>query len=444
MISALARFVDALRAEGVVVSPAETLDAGRALDLVGLEEKRAVHAALKATLVKDRRAAEVFDRLFQRFFAPPVFPRREQRPGAGEGEPSNRRNQGGGIPPPDADRKPKAPDNATEGQSPRRRAEPGKGVKPPAPAPDKRRRDRALRNDRRQSEIPSRAQASRPKPGSARAEDPTHRILAARMSTDEERRIAHEVPRLIEALRLGLGRRLVRASSGRPWVRRALRESVATGGVPFTIPMRAPKPRRTRVVVLADVSFSTARAAGLFLWMAASFLKLGRNTRTLLFVDRPVDATEAIRRWAARAGAALPASQTAPSRRPRPGESIAPHGVSFADMIDTLPDLNPHAPSDYGTAFHALLTSPKRPRGRNTVLVILGDARTNRFDPLPWTLEELSRGCRAVIWLASEPRPKWGSEDSVLPLYLPWIDLVVEATDLAGLAHGLTELIRRL
>ena len=128
----------------------------------------------------------------------------------------------------------------------------------------------------------------------------------------------------------------------------------------------------------------------------------------------------------------------------RPGDGIGVRGVSFADVVLGLRDLNLAAPSDYGTAFHALTTSRLRPRGRDTVLVILGDGRTNRFDPLPWTLAELARGCRGVLWLVPEPRSRWGTADSALPAYLPSVDLVVEATDLAGLADGLSELVRRL
>ncbi len=81
MIEALARFVEALRAEDLAVSPAEIVDAGRALDLVGLERRAEVRRALSATLAKDRQATLVFDRLFDRFFAPPVF----QGQGTGEG-----------------------------------------------------------------------------------------------------------------------------------------------------------------------------------------------------------------------------------------------------------------------------------------------------------------------------------------------------------------------
>ena len=420
MIGALVRFVDALRAERVAVSPAEILDAGRALDLVGLERRSDVRAALKATLAKDRRAAEAFDRVFDRFFAVPLSPASGQRRGrvAGFGEPARGGESERGV-----SKKPKA------GSEPRKRGGELAQMLERARHPGER-RDGKLRRVKLRA-VPR------------EAADPTVRELARSMTTAEEREIAREVPRVVAALKLGVARRTMRARSGRPWLRRVLRENLAHGGVPFVIPFRAPKRKRVRVVLLVDVSFSVARAAGFFLLMASSFLALGRKSRVLAFVDRPVDATDAVRRWTARTSPPRNAPR-APRRGPRPGEGILSRGVSFADLLDGLKDLNLDAPSDYGTAFHALRTSRLRPRGRDTVLVILGDGRTNRFDPLPWALDELQRGCRAVLWLVPEPRSRWGTADSRLPDYLPSVDLVVETTDLAGLARGLAELVKRL
>ena len=39
-----------------------------------------------------------------------------------------------------------------------------------------------------------------------------------------------------------------------------------------------------------------------------------------------------------------------------------------------------------------------------------------------------------MLWLVPEPRSRWGTADSALPAYLESVDLVVEATDLDGLA----------
>ena len=77
---------------------------------------------------------------------------------------------------------------------------------------------------------------------------------------------------------------------------------------------------------------------------------------------------------------------------------------------------------------------------RDAVLVVLGDARTNRFDPLPWAFEEIASRARRVLWLVPEPRARWGTGDSALPRYLPFCDVAVEARDLEGLAHGVREM----
>jgi len=425
MIEALARFIDALRAEDLSVSPAEIVDAGRALDLVGLERRADVRRALSATLAKDHQAALVFDRIFDRFFAPPVFPAR----GTGEGR------------------------VAAAGERPR----PGDGERP---APSRAKPKDRVKAQGNASFTPKRPGAelkeilkhgrlrrAKLRPSGEETRDPAHRDLARRMTTEEEREVAREIPRIVHALKLRVSRRLARARAGRPWLRQALRDNLKHGGVPFVIPYRAPKRKNTRVVLLVDVSFSVASASGLFLLMAAEFVELGRRARVLAFVDRPVDATAAVLSWARGSHRSLGAREAAPKSRrrgARPGDGILSQDVSFADILDGLKDLNLEAPSDYGTAFHALSVSRLRPRGRDTVLVVLGDGRTNRFDPLPFALEDLSRGCRAVLWLVPESRSRWGTADSALPHYLASVDLVVEATDLHGLSRGLGELLRRL
>ena len=204
------------------------------------------------------------------------------------------------------------------------------------------------------------------------------------------------------------------------------------------LPVRRPRLRRPRVVLLVDVSWSAARATAYFLWMASSFLRLGRRARVLFFVDRPVDATAAVARWANKPTTRVPAGGK------QPGSGISPRGQSFADLLTGIPGLHPQAPSDYGRALHALLTGNLRPRGRDTILVVLGDARTNRYPPLPFALEELRRECAAVLWLVPEPEVRWGTADSALPEYLPHVDVVVPATDLEGLAEGLRAVLRRL
>jgi uncharacterized protein with von Willebrand factor type A (vWA) domain len=444
MIAGIGRFVEALREEGLQASPAELLDAVRAVEQVGVEDRARFRAALRATLAKGRRPAAIFDRVFDRWYVPPAL-------GGAEGK---RKRTGGG----DAIKPSPARGSV--------RAEPRQS-RPRREEPSERARGRGEPGDEVQElrrVLRSASEGRRPATGRLRAArldtddaahrggarsspdpDPLRRDLTLRMTSEDERRIAREVPRLIEQLRLRRGRRQRRARRGTLWPRRAWRENLSRGGVPFVLPYRRPKPRRTRIVLLVDVSWSVARSAGLFLWMASEFLRFGRNARVLLFVDRPVDATDALRRWTGRSAPAGRGGEAGRgSRRPGPGDGIRPGTESFAELLQSVPDLDPGGRSDYGRALHALRSGKLLPGGRDTVLLVLGDARTNRFDPLPWALEEIAARTRAILWLVPEHRGRWGTGDSALGRYLPFIDTVVEARNLAGLARGVGELVRRL
>jgi hypothetical protein len=447
MIEGLGRFVAELRREGVDSSPAELVDAWRALERVGLEDRSRFRAALRATLAKAARQVEVFERVFDRFFIRPALGPGDRRGARGGGAGAGRerkardlRDSRAGRPsrePPEHGRRPGHPRQSAPRPSPEAsRQELARWIRFGAVAGTRGRRGRLRRI------------VLEPEPAVARAASRDHlrRDLTLRMTTAEEQELAREIPRLIAEIRLRGGRRRRPATRGRLWLRQVYRQSLGRGGVPFVLPFRRPRPRRARVVLLVDVSHSVARVAGFFLWLAAEFLRLDRRTRVLLFVDRPVDATRAVGDWMLGRvwGDSGPGGAPRDRRRPRAGDGLRPGGASFAELLRSLPSLNLDAPSDYGRALHRLLGPDLRPRGRDTILVVLGDGRTNRFDPLGWTMEEVARETRAVVWLVPEPRERWGRGDSALLSYLPSIDTLVESWNLRGLARGLRELLGRL
>lgn len=75
-------FVRAMRAAGVRISVAEGLDAGRALESAGINDRAIVRAALSATLVKEYRDQETFNEMFPQYFGFDQPPAMEQ-PGSG-------------------------------------------------------------------------------------------------------------------------------------------------------------------------------------------------------------------------------------------------------------------------------------------------------------------------------------------------------------------------
>jgi hypothetical protein len=69
MESTLTDFVRVLRNAEIRVSPAETMDAARALELVGYADRERVRLVLAATLAKTIDDKTLFDECFERFFA---------------------------------------------------------------------------------------------------------------------------------------------------------------------------------------------------------------------------------------------------------------------------------------------------------------------------------------------------------------------------------------
>ncbi|MBL8259323.1 MAG: VWA domain-containing protein, partial [Candidatus Competibacteraceae bacterium] len=68
MDAAINRFVFLLKQRGARISPAESLDAMRALARVALHERDTVRAVLRCTLIKDVRDLSMFEELFEQFF----------------------------------------------------------------------------------------------------------------------------------------------------------------------------------------------------------------------------------------------------------------------------------------------------------------------------------------------------------------------------------------
>jgi len=87
MEHSLTRFVRVLRNAEVRVSPAETLDAARALEIAGYEDREHIRAVLSATLAKTVDEKAIFDECFDRYFSWHA-PQNEQSEGSDGDEPA--------------------------------------------------------------------------------------------------------------------------------------------------------------------------------------------------------------------------------------------------------------------------------------------------------------------------------------------------------------------
>jgi uncharacterized protein with von Willebrand factor type A (vWA) domain len=217
------------------------------------------------------------------------------------------------------------------------------------------------------------------------------------------RELAAELSR---RLRTRWSRRSAGAARGRLDLRRTIRRALSRGGVPIELLLRAPRPGKADLLALVDLSYSTATAADFLLALLAPARRFFRHVTLLAYVDRP-----------------CPVSFE--------GGHVVPH--------EPL-DLN--ARSDFGGVLKLLQERYDVQLGRNTVLLVLGDARNNRRPPRADLLHRLHRRVRRVIWLNPESPERWNSGDSVMASYARHCDAVLGAWSPRTLGAALDELAR--
>jgi uncharacterized protein with von Willebrand factor type A (vWA) domain len=76
---------------------------------------------------------------------------------------------------------------------------------------------------------------------------------------------------------------------------------------------------------------------------------------------------------------------------------------------------------------------------RNTLVLVLGDARNNRRPPRQDLLARIREKVKKLVWLNPEPRERWNTGDSVIGLYTPVCDLVLGCESLRELLSALKQ-----
>ncbi|ALG84342.1 MadC family VWA domain-containing protein [Gordonia phthalatica] len=208
--------------------------------------------------------------------------------------------------------------------------------------------------------------------------------------------------RLVQRMR-GAPRRVPRETdTGRLDLRSTMRAAVATDGVPVHLWRRRSVPGPVRLLVMVDVSLSVRPVAGFILRLAQTLHRFGDRCEVIAFVDRPVLVTTALR------------SSTS-------GDALA--SVLAADGLDLA------ATSDYGRVWTETLASFGDLVSRRTSVLVVGDARSNAFDPRVDLFADLARRAYRVAWLTPEPSRYWGQTGCALDEYADHCAGVVSARD---------------
>jgi len=423
----LTSLVGALRAHGMRIGTGETVDAAEAVAALGLADRELLREGLAATLLHGPAQRQVFDPVFDLYFPRGIGAPEGERTGREElrerlaaalaagdsalmgqlaaeavdgfgGYGNSPESQGWSsyqtlewLRPQTLLARVRDSVRARDGASGftdrllddeiRRRIEAFRGLV----AVEARRRI-AERRDR--DELARRAVATTP--------DRVDFLYAGKLQLAELRRTVQPLARKL-ATRLAARRR--RASRGSIDLRRTLRGSLSTGGVPMKPVLRRRRPARPELVLLCDVSGSVSGFSDFTMLLVQALHDQFSKVRVFAFVNRIDEVTGLLEHGAA-----------------------DPEGLGARIRAEaTLTGW--HGSSDYGVALGEFAERYDDAVGPRTTLFVLGDARTNMSDPNLAAVRQIAERARRVYWLNPEPRAQWGTGDSAAPAYAGLVDM---------------------
>ncbi len=175
-------------------------------------------------------------------------------------------------------------------------------------------------------------------------------------------------------------------------VRRTMRASLQTGGVPVELKFRPRRPRRPEIYVLCDVSTSVTSASVFFLSVLHALHDTFRKMRSFVFIERISEVTDIF-------------------ERERNFKAVSERISGDAGVADIS------GYTDYGRVWSEFLEQVEDDLHPRATVIVLGDARTNGRDPRAEVFAHVAARAGRTFWLNPEPRLYWNYGDSVIAAY---------------------------
>lgn len=450
----LHRFFRAARGVGVHVSPAESIDAMRAVASVGFADRAVLRDSLLLTLAKSEDEKKALGACFDLFFAEPQPPQPESQ---GQAQDKNSQDKS-----PDAIPQPSAGAGEATSQAlgslaqmllSQDRAEISAALANAAAAAglsgiryftqrglfSSRMLDlmgiQRLRDDLDALAEQNPALAERLQDATEALRDTVRETVAQALALygrEEAENLRHDVlrnaplsriePRQVAEMRAlirQIARRLreryskprKRQRRGHLDVRRTLRRNAAWGGVPFLTAWKRRHRDKPKIVALCDVSGSVARVSDFFLLLIHSLHEVVSDVRSFAFSGHLIEVSEILD--------GKPAEEAMADIMGKVGFGSSDYGTSLAD---------------FEKAFMASVTP-------QTTVIVLGDARSNNLDPRADILKRIAERAKRVVWLNPEGRMTWGWGDSEMPRYQTFCNVVRQCATAQQLERAVSDIV---
>jgi len=427
----LSQFIAALRQSGLPISQAETLDAVRAVQLVGLRERELLKTTLSLSLSKTRPNQLILEQLFDDYFAGPST---ELSKALDEGDDLNVAMESF---PASADDRPAAPQGELSALAQQLLSGDGEGLTVAVAAAAgaenlsnisvftqknlySYRIMQRLGDDGLLADInSSRSSALEPAltntlearreqlqaqvrdyveqqflvhakhKGMKFREDLLHKVKLSHIEHQDYHRMAALVAKAARKLATQHSRRRKVSKRGMLDVRKTLAANAAFDGVQFHTRWKATKIERPKIVAICDVSGSVSRVARFLLLFLYSLQDVLPKVRSFVFASELVEVSELFER-----------------------ESVA---VAMEIIMQRWGNMS----TNYGTALEGLQEQVLSSIDKKTTVIMLGDARNNNGDGRADIWAQVYRQSRRVLWLNPENKVSWNTGDSIMSEYSP-------------------------
>jgi len=456
----IVEFIAALRAAGVRVSLAESADAFRATEAIGVQERALFKSALSSTLVKEKPDQEVFEKLFPYYFnsgGPSLLnPQEDLSPAEAEMLKDALRALLG-----DNERLQQLLKYIMEGRnpSPEELDEMGRRAGVPLSRQDYQRQWLARRmmrqlgmdqefqalmqellerlrelgmSDRALQELAARLRANEgilqeqienyvgmqlarqqaeQNPRQAFEAPDLMRRKFQNLTEADIQELRHQIRRLAARLRSRAALRMKKGKRGALDAKKTLRENLRHGGVPLELKHKIHR-QKPKLVIICDVSTSVRPVAEFMLRLVYELQDQIAKARSFLFIDDITDISAIFAAHRPETAVELALAANPPGYyNTNLGYALAHFTQEFLDTVD-----------------------------HRTTVIILGDGRNNYLNPRLDRVDEIKKRARKMLWFNNEDPRLWGSGDSDMLQYAPLFDAVHEVSNLAQLAEAIDKL----
>ena len=249
------------------------------------------------------------------------------------------------------------------------------------------------------------------RPEDLHGSDLMHKPLQS-LTEEDANQLRKEVQRLVTQMRSRAALRRKRGSKGKFDAKGTIRSNLKNGGVPVELKFKKKK-LKPSLVLICDVSTSMRSVAEFMLRLTYELQDQVARARSFAFNSDMLEI------------------------------SVTLSGSRAADAVtQVLYDIPPgYYATDLGNSLNTFSKKFMDAVDGRTTVVILGDGRNNHNSPRIDLMKDLQRRAKKLVWFNPEHQRQWGTGDSDMLEYYPVCDSVSVVRNLAQLATAVDRLL---